>query len=75
MKKPTVAEIAAKYDVRKPRLCCICILKPDVLELARALRSKHNLSYQRIAKALFGEFGIKVSDGSLVHHFATHEAA
>lgn len=73
MAKPTAAEIAAKY--RRPRRsqCLTCDLKPERLAIVRELRFEHGLSFRDLSTAIRSEWGVKIGDAAVQHHFAAHE--
>ena len=74
MKKPTAADLAAKYRVVHKYPCIVCGLKPDQIELVRACRTEQGMSFRAIALAVNGEFKIKVGEKAVLNHFRNHEA-
>lgn len=68
-----LAAIAAKYDTRRKPTCKVCDLKPDRLEMVRALRNERAMSIRGVAQAIHGEFGIYVGDTTVQKHFSRHE--
>jgi hypothetical protein len=74
MKKPTAADLAAKYAPKRKYPCIMCGLEPDQAALARACRNEQGMSYRAIARALKGEFGVQASEKAIYNHFSSHEA-
>lgn len=69
------AEIAAKYRRPRKSQCLTCDLKPDRLALLRELRFAHGLSFRDLSTAIKSEWGIKIGDAAVQHHFSVHEKA
>ena len=74
MKRPTAAEMAAKYRIVHKYPCIICGVRPEQLKLVRACRAEQGMSFRSIAHAVNGEFSVKVSDKAVQAHFRNHEA-
>lgn len=74
MKKPTAADIAAKYSRKRKLPCASCKAGTEPRALMVELRTNHGMSYETISRALKGEYGLSISTGALQNHLKNHEA-